>query len=327
MSVLNQIKAPVAAELAQFDRFLREALKSDNQLVDTMLNYVISNRGKGIRPLLALLSAALHAGGKALGERSYLAAMLLEMIHTASLVHDDVIDEASFRRGKPSVNAIWHSHRSVLLGDYILARSYTVGMESGHYDIVAYITHTMGEICEGELIQSDQSDRLEMTREIYFDIIYKKTATLLGTSSGVGALSVGAPMDRIAAMKQFGDNLGMAFQIKDDILDYNLTANTGKPACADLRERKITLPLLTVLERSSEQERSEILRLLSDIRDTPTNADILCDLVTSQGGLEIASEVMEEYTQKALRIVGSYPESPYRTALEQLCDSLAAREQ
>ena len=326
MPSLKDIQKPVAAEMSHYEEYLRRSLHSDNALVSTMLDYVFSNRGKGIRPLMVLLSASMHAGGQPLGERSYLAAMLIEMIHTASLVHDDVIDEAYVRRGKPSVNALWRSHRAVLVGDYILAQSYTTGMESGAFDIVSYITKCMGEICEGELIQSDQSDRLKMTREIYSDIIYKKTATLIGTSSGVGALSAGASDEQVQAMKNFGDNLGMAFQIKDDILDYTLTAHTGKPACGDLKERKITLPLLTVLEKSSDTERQRLLKLLSDIRNTPGNATYLCKYVTDNGGLFLATAEMNDYTEKARAQLYAYPASPYRTALDQLCTFLAGRD-
>ena len=327
MPSLKDIQKPIVAEMSHYEEYLRRSLHSDNTLVSTMLEYVFSNRGKGIRPLMVLLSAAMHAGAQPLGERSYLAAMLIEMIHTASLVHDDVIDEANVRRGKPSVNALWRSHRAVLIGDYILAQSYTTGMESSAFDIVSYITKCMGEICEGELIQSDQSDRLEMTREIYFDIIYKKTATLLGTSSGVGALSVGASTEQVQIMKEFGDNLGMAFQIKDDILDYTPTAHTGKPSCGDLKERKITLPLLTVLEKSSDTEAQRLLQLLSDVRKKPSNASYLCKYVTDHGGLEMAAKIMNYYTEKARAQLSLYSESSFHASLDQLCTFLAERDQ
>lgn len=230
------------------------------------------------------------------------------------------------RRGKPSVNALWKSQRAVLIGDFILARSYSVGMKSGAYRIVEYISDCMPLLCEGELIQSEQSDRLEMTRDIYHDIIYKKTATLLGTSCGVGAMSAGATDHRIAMMKEMGDAIGIAFQIKDDILDYKPTSATGKPICGDLRERKITLPLLSVLETSTTQEKKEIIGLLSGVRAKPDNADKLYDIVLDRGGLRMASEVMEEYVTKAKDLLESFPPSAYRESLAELFLYIAARE-
>lgn len=327
MSPLEHIRKPVAEQMNLYEDFLRRSMQSDYGSVATILDYIFTGRGKGIRPLMVMLSAAMHSCTETTFERSYLGAMLIEMIHTASLVHDDVVDEAYIRRNKPSVNALWRSHTAVLVGDYILAKSYTVGLENKAYDIVTYITRSMGEICDGELIQSDQSERLEMTRAIYLDIIYKKTATLIGTSSAVGALAMNASGSDVAAMKEFGDNLGMAFQIKDDILDYTLNNNTGKPVCGDLRERKITLPLLAVLESAAPSERKMILTKLADVRNNPYNAEHLCEYVIAHDGIEYSERVMREYIKKAIALLEHYPASPYRTSMELLCKYIADRNQ
>lgn len=326
MPVIENIKVPVAAELSRYESFLRTSLHSDHLLTQTMLDYIFETRGKGIRPLLVFLAAGMFSDGRKLPEESHLAAMLIEMVHTASLVHDDVIDEADLRRGQPSVNAKWHSKRSVIIGDYILAKSFSVGMQHGAYDIVAYVTTGIGALCEGELIQSEQNDLLEMTREIYCDIIYKKTATLIGTSCGAGAMSAGAPIEVVNAMRQFGDNVGMAFQIKDDILDYSPSDKTGKPLGGDLREGKITLPLLLLLESAGGTKRSEIKRHLREAGTSHESLEYLLDMVVGQGGLEGAAKVMETYVQKARELLKAFPPSVYRDSLDQLCQYIADRD-
>ena len=326
MISLDDIKKPVAGEITRYEEYLRNSLHSDNELAGAMLGFIFNNRGKSIRPLLALLSASMVSGGAPLPQRSHLGAMLLEMVHTASLVHDDVIDESSLRRGKPSVNAVWNSHLAVIIGDFILARSFSAGMESGYYDIVSYVTRSIADLCEGELIQSDQSERLQMTREIYYEIIYKKTATLIGTSCGVGAMSVDAPDGEVKKLKEMGDNIGMAFQIKDDILDYGISAKTGKPVCIDLREKKITLPMITVMERSSDARRKQIVDMLAEIESRPQNADLLYEAVISEGGLEMAGEQMALYVDKARATLYSYPRSDYRDSLDNLLDYVIQRE-
>lgn len=325
MKTIEHIRKPVEAPLKHYETYIKEALHSDSPYVGSIIDYLFSNRGKGIRPLLVMLCAKLHAADRPIGERTYLAAMLIEMIHTASLVHDDVVDEAYVRRNKPTVNALWRSWTSVLIGDYILSRSFLRGLQSQHYDVITFITSSLSELCEGELIQSRQSDRLEMTREIYLDIVYKKTATLIGASSGSGALSAGASPEEVARMKQFGDCLGIAFQISDDILDYAPQSQTGKPACGDLRERKITLPLLTVLERAAPGRRRELLRKLSDVRRRPQNVDYLYDAVIAENGIGMASEAMQTYLADARSLLSGYPDSPVRESLLDLCGFVAER--
>ena len=269
MVTLDKIRKPIGADLDAFDEFVVRNFTAEGELLSDMLRYALSARGKGIRPTVVLLAAGLNAPVRRerMGQRAYLAALLVEMIHVASLIHDDVIDESDMRRGKPSVNARWQSHRAVLLGDYILARNMSIGLSSGQFDLVTHVVETMGALCEGEMLQSERADRGGMTRAACLEIIRKKTAALIATSASAGALAVGAPREKVALMHRFGEALGMAFQIQDDILDYTPSAQTGKPANNDLRERKVTLPLLAVLERAGEARRTELLDRLSRCRE------------------------------------------------------------
>lgn len=336
MSTLESIRRPVARELEEFEGFVRERFGAEGDLLREMLDYALSSRGKAIRPTLVLLSAALHArDGRSVGMRSYVAAMLVEMIHVASLIHDDVIDEADTRRGRPSANARWQSRNAVVLGDYILARNMSLGMRSGQFDLVAHVCDSIATLCEGELFQSDCARRQVVSREAYYEIIRKKTAVLLGVSASAGALSVGASREEVARMRRFGEALGIAFQIQDDILDYRRSAHTGKPANNDLREGKITLPLLAVLERSGEERRRELLDLLTACRTDDAAVDRLQAVVEAEGGMESAAEAMQAMLREALALLGAvegahrrpvYPDSPYRKALADLCVYVAERD-
>lgn len=326
MNTLEVIKAPIDVYSGQYDKFMRQSLCNDNEFVGNVIEYIISNRGKGIRPILSLLHAGVYSRTGSLGKRNFLAAMLVEMVHTASLVHDDVVDEATLRRGKPTVNAKWDSRVSVLMGDYILARSFAVGMDSGQYDIVSYITRHVSALAEGELIQDDSSRNLDMTREKYFDIILKKTATLLGTSAGSGAMSSNATAEEVEKAWSVGINMGMAFQIKDDILDYAPEEQTGKPFCADLREHKITLPLLTVLERCDEPAKRMILSKIEMIDEDPDQINHLYELVIKENGIEESQKIMLGYIDRARSTILSYPDSEFRTSLLKLCDYVGDRD-
>lgn len=325
MSVLDDIRKPVLDDIDAYGTFLKRNVTSDRPFVSGILDYIFDNRGKGIRPLMVMLSAGMHSSC-GIGPRTHTACLLVDMLHTASLIHDDVIDRSDMRRGKPSANSLWGNHNAVLAGDYIIAKALDTGLRSGQFDIVTYVTHSLGLLCEGELMQSDHAERLDMTRDIYFDVIYRKTASLIAVSSGVGALSVGAPRDKVESMNLFGKYVGLAFQIKDDILDYDLDADTGKPACIDLRERKITLPLIHVLENSTESRRNELLEKLAVIDKHPENEAYLHDAVVSGGGIKAAEDVMYGLLSRAASILSHYPASPYRDSLVLLCSYVADRD-
>ena len=224
------------------------------------------------------------------------------------------------------MNARWQSHKAVILGDYILARNMSIGLQSGQFDLVTHICGSMAALCEGEVLQDECAANRTMTRQSYLEIIYKKTACLLGVSSSAGALAVGATRDKVTTMRRFGEALGMAFQIQDDILDYTPTAQTGKPACNDLREGKITLPLLTVLERATEARRADLLERLSRCHADDAAVEYLRSTVEQEGGLREAGAVMQGYISRAVEMLSDYEESAYRSALVNLCAYVAERD-
>ena len=310
MVTLDMIRKPVEGDLEAFEQFIRQKFTADGTLLSEMLDYALSARGKGIRPMTVLLSAALNApaGQRSGGLRALLAATLVEMIHVASLIHDDVIDEA------------------VVVGDYILAKNMDLGLKSGQFDLVTHVCGAIATLCEGEILQNDKANRQEMTRASYLDIIYKKTACLIGVSASAGALAVGASREKQALMRKFGESIGMAFQIQDDILDYTRTARTGKPSNNDLREHKVTLPLLTVLESVGEERRRELLARLARCHEEDESVEYLQHIVENEGGMEKAARVMQEYLTRAMSVLSEYEPSEYRDALANLCVYVGERD-
>ena len=335
MITLDSIRTPIAADLEAFEEFIRSRFSSGGKLMSEMLSHVLSSRGKGVRPIVVMLCSALVSdanfrdwveGERNCSKRTYLAAMMVEMLHTASLIHDDVIDSADTRRGKPSANALWQSRNAVILGDYILARTVSQGMDSAQFDLVSHIVGAMATLCEGEVLQSQHAADKDTTRQDYLEIIYKKTASLISISASAGAVSVKASRHDVEQMRRFGEAIGMAFQIQDDILDYSRSAKTGKPANNDLREGKITLPLIEVLEKCSPAEKLQLLDKLSQCKDDESAVDFLQGVVEATGGLAMAARTMQTYIDRATAILATYADSPYRTALVNLCAYIAERD-
>ena len=332
MITIDDIRRPISADLEAFDKFVADNFNAEGEMLQEMLTYALSSRGKGIRPILTMLSALTCTAAtyrpdeRNCTKRTYLAALMMEMIHTASLIHDDVLDSADERRGKPSVNAKWQSNLAIILGDYILARTMSIGMASAQYDIVSYVGSAMAALCEGEVLQSQHAKSLDTTRDDYFTIIYQKTASLLGVCAALGAMSLGAQREDIDRMRKFGEAIGIAFQIQDDILDYNRANNTGKPVNNDLREHKITLPLIEVMERKTEQEQKAIIALIERCDKDDEALDTLHAMVHDEGGIERATETMQAYLSRALHLVSKYEDTPYRKALIDLCTFVAERD-
>ena len=327
MTTLDQIRRPIEAQIEEFNDFVRKNFKEEQgTIVGEMLEYILSSRGKGMRPIVVMLAAGATSATGNFGKRTMLAAMLVEMIHVASLIHDDVIDESDYRRGRASVNARWQSRNAVLVGDYILARNMNIGLQSGQYDLLMHIIGAMSTLCEGELIQSDHASKLDTSRDHYLDIIYKKTASLFSVSASVGALSVGASADKVATMRTFGKMLGMAFQIVDDILDFVPNNNTGKPAANDLRERKITLPLIEVLERVSEEEKAEILHHLPLCAESDESVAYIQAKVAEYKGVELARETVQAYLQRAMSALSLCGDSDYCKSMLALCEYVVERD-
>ncbi len=326
MATLDQIQQPIAQSLVEFDSFVTDQFRTDNPLLAEMMVDALSSRGKGIRPLLVMLSSALCSTSGAITRRSFIAAMMVEMIHLTSLIHDDVIDEARVRRGKPSLNAKWQSKRAVLTGDYILARNLSIGLSSGQFDLVTHIVGAIAILCEGEVIQDDCARRSMMSREEYLSIIAKKTASLIAISTSAGAKAAGAKPEQVELMREFGRSVGMAFQIQDDILDYTPTSKSGKMTYQDILEGKITLPLLIPMERATEQKRAEVLKQVRAAALDDTAREWIIDFVNENNGVELATQVMMSYIERAITILSSFPESEYRTALINLCAYITERD-
>lgn len=328
MLTLDNIRKPILNELAKFDEFVTKQFTAEGELMAEMLSYALSSQGKGIRPMLVLLSANMNLSSSTMGvgPRTYLAAMLVEMTHVTSLIHDDVIDESDTRRGKPSISGRWQSKKAVILGDYILAKNLSIGMASGQYDLVSHVCNFMTLLCEGEMLQDECATKSTISRQSYLDVIKKKTASLISVSTSVGAIAVKAPSDRVELMQRFGNALGMAFQIKDDILDYTRSANTGKPSNNDLREHKITLPLLMILEKVSEERCAELLKKLSLCHEDEECVDYLQYIVENEAGLSMAAGLMHQYIEQATSILSQYEPSIYRDSLINLCAYIAERD-
>src|SRR5512133_2794269 len=261
MSSKERIISPIKEELSNFEPYFQKATKSDLPLLSTIINYILRRKGKQMRPMMVFLSAKLNG---LFNERTYHAALTIELLHTATLVHDDVVDDSYQRRGFFSVNAVWKNKIAVLVGDFILAKGFLWSIEHRDYDILDHICAAVRDMSEGEILQIEKARKLDITEAVYFEIIRKKTASLLATSAAVGTCSVTDEVEKIERMKLFGEYAGMAFQIKDDLFDYHKTNLVGKPTGNDLREKKLTLPLIYALNQSSNGDKSRILKIVKN---------------------------------------------------------------
>jgi len=322
MSILGEIKKPVEKEMGEFESYFNRKMQSNIPLLKIILNYILRRKGKQMRPLLVLLTAGLN--GK-ITESAYVAATLIELLHTASLVHDDVVDEAEERRGALSINALWNSKIAVLVGDYLLSKGLLVSVETSRYDMLEIVSEAVRSMSEGELLQIQKARKLNITEDDYYKIIIRKTAALISACTATGARSVTEDQDTIQLMKDFGENIGIAFQIRDDILDYVANSLTGKIIGNDIKERKITLPLIHALEFSSSGRRKEIMSVVKRKKKTKDEIDEVIRFVISSGGLEYAEVRMNGYRDKALAILDSYPDSDYKTSLKKFVYFTTAR--
>ena len=321
---LERIIAPVSGEMNRFEEFMRTCLTCDSPLLDNVIEYVFERKGKRIRPLLAVLSAA--ATGKRLGVGTYAGASAVEIIHSATIIHDDVVDESDERRGRKSVNASWSSKIAVLVGDYLLAKALLIITENKLHDLLDIMTRPICEMSAGELMQIEKSMNPDLSKQTYFEIIEKKTAALIAASMSMGAKSVGADDDFADKMYRIGRNIGIAFQIRDDIFDYDKTDKIGKPAGNDVVERKITLPLLHALSLVSPHEREKILKLLENAGENRDNVNFIRDFVIRHRGLEYAETEAHRYCDKASELIDQLPETPAKYALRDMTYYVVQRE-
>ncbi len=298
--------------MSEFEAYFSRTMQSEIPLLKIILNYVLRRKGKQMRPLLVFLTAKLNGQ---ISEATYVAATFIELLHTASLVHDDVVDDAHERRGALSINALWNSKIAVLLGDYMLSRGLLISIEKNRYDMLEIVSEAVKSMTEGELLQLQKARKLNIKEEDYFMIITSKTAALIAACTACGACSVSDDADVIQLMKDFGENIGIAFQIRDDLLDYEGNGLTGKPPGNDIKERKITLPLIHALEQSNNSKRKHILGIVRNKKKTKPEIAEVISFVYDHGGMEYAYIKMNQYRDKALAILDSYPDSEVKKSL------------
>ncbi len=324
MSTINKIKSPIEQELRDFEPYFKKSLKSDIPLLSTILNFIYRSKGKQLRPIFVFLSAKLHGETN---EFSQLAACSVELLHTATLVHDDVVDESYERRGTFSVNALWRNKLAVLVGDYILAKGLQLQLEHQKYNFLHLISRAVQDMAEGEILQMKKSRKLDINDEVYFEIIRKKTASLIATSMAIGSASVTGNDEIVEKMYRIGQDVGIAFQIKDDIFDYQAKGIIGKPTGNDIKEKKITLPLLYVLNNSESGERKRILSLIKHKNKNSAVVKELIQMVMEKGGLEYAEQKMNEFKEKAINGLKQFEDCEARRSLIELMEYITTRKQ
>ena len=313
MISVKSIKAPIADEMALFEDKFKEAMKGNAPLLDKITHYIVKRKGKQMRPMFVFLAANLCGG---ISERSYRAANLIEMIHTATLVHDDVVDDASKRRGFFSINALWKNKVAVLVGDFLLSKGLQLAAKHKDYDFLEIISEVTKEMSEGELLQIEKARRLDIKEEIYFEIIRQKTATLIAACCATGASSAGASEDEVEKLRLLGEKIGISFQIKDDLFDYESSISLiGKPVGIDIKERKMTLPLIYALNNSSKKEKRWMINVVKNCNEDQKMVTQLIQKVKASGGIEYTKKKMYEFRQEAMDIINTYPETPSRQSL------------
>jgi octaprenyl-diphosphate synthase len=319
---LDTISQTIKEELSRFNELFKQSMKSNVGLVDLVARYILKQKGKKIRPLLVLLSGKI-AGG--INERTYRGAILVELLHTATLIHDDVVDAADKRRGLPSINAIWKNKVSVLMGDYLLSRGLMIAVEGKDFDFLGIITDAVRRMSEGELLQISKTRKLDIDEETYFKIISDKTASLLSTCCRIGAASSSENTEYRESMRSFGENIGIAFQIRDDILDYVGTSSIiGKPLGGDIKEKKITLPLIYSLRNAGKPEASKIISIVKNGSGKAGIKEII-NFVNKYDGINYASKVALNYSERAKENLKIFPEGSSKSALQSLVDFIISR--
>lgn len=312
---LKEIKAPVEHHIEEFEKQFRLSMKSKVPLLDKITRYIVKRKGKQMRPLFVFFTAQLCGG---ITDKTYRAASLIELLHTATLVHDDVVDDSNERRGFFSLNALWKNKISVLVGDYLLSRGLLLSLDNEDFELLKIVSRSVKQMSEGELLQLEKARNLDISEEVYFEIITKKTASLIASCFECGAASAGADVKTREKLRQMGEYTGIAFQIKDDLLDYNNGKNTGKPTGGDIKERKLTLPLIYLLDKSSFLEKRAIINSVKNHGNDPDKVAALIDRVNQSGGVEYSKKIMETNLNKAFEILASLPENSWHKSLKDL---------
>lgn len=315
MNELKAIQKPISKELKIFEKHFRASLKSKVPLLDSITNYILRRKGKQLRPTFVLLSSSMFGG---INSSSYVAASLIELLHTASLVHDDVVDESYERRGFFSIKALWRSKVAVLVGDFLLAQGLLLSVTNKEYDLLEIVSEAVREMSEGEILQLRKTRRLDLSMDEFFEIIQKKTAALIAACTAAGAKAAGESDEVVDKMKEFGYKVGIAFQIKDDLFDYQRNGNIGKPTANDIKEKKMTLPLIYTLQKCTKKEKSKIIHIIRRQNKNRAKVDLVFSYVEKYKGLEYAESKMSEFRDQAISILESFPDNDSRTSLMHL---------
>ncbi len=311
---LDQIKDPIAKEMDDFEPKFRASMKTNVMLLDKIMDYIVKRKGKQMRPMFVFLSAGMCGG---ITESTYRGASMIELLHTASLVHDDVVDDANYRRNFFSVNALWKNKIAVLVGDFLLTRGLMLSIDNKEYELLGLVTEAVKEMSEGELLQMEKARHLDITEDVYFDIIRQKTASLISSCCAVGASSAKSDKETVLKMKAIGVQIGMAFQIKDDLFDYG-EDEIGKPLGIDIKEKKLTLPLIHSLSKASWLERRKIIGMVKNENEKPEKVKEIISFVKASGGIDYAKKKMDAFYNKSNELLAAFPESVYKTSLKQL---------
>lgn len=315
MTSIKNIQAPIAIEMNEFESKFRDSMKSSVPLLDKITHYIVKRKGKQIRPMFVFLSAKLCNG---INDSTFRAASLIELLHTATLVHDDVVDDANMRRGFFSINALWKNKIAVLVGDFLLSKGLLLSIDNKDFELLQIVSNAVREMSEGELLQIEKARKLDIEESIYFEIIRQKTASLIASCCASGAASSGASKEDIKKMHDFGEKVGIAFQIKDDLFDYGSGENIGKPTGIDIKEKKMTLPLIFCLNNASRSDKRRIINIIKNENENPKKVAEVIDFVINNGGIPYAQKAMEKYKQQALDILNTFPDGDAKTSLEGL---------
>jgi octaprenyl-diphosphate synthase len=323
LKITEQIKQPIAYEMDLFEQKFRLAMASKVALLNRITHYIVNRKGKQMRPMFVFLVAKMVSNGEVL-DRTYRGASVIELIHTATLVHDDVVDDSNKRRGFFSINALWKNKIAVLIGDYLLSKGLLLSIDNNDFDLLKIISVAVREMSEGELLQIEKARRLDITEPIYYEIIRQKTATLIAACCSLGAASVKPDSEDVETMRKFGELIGMAFQIKDDLFDYG-TQSIGKPVGIDIKEQKMTLPLINVLNTVSKKEKKWLINSIKNHNKDKKRVSEVIAFVKDNGGLDYAVTKMKAFQTEALQILQQYPDSEYKASLELMVNYVIER--
>jgi len=315
MSLIDQIKAPIKVEMDSFESKFKSTMASKVPLLDKITHYIVKRKGKQMRPMFVFLSAKLCGE---LNESTFRGASMIELLHTATLVHDDVVDDANIRRGFFSINALWKNKIAVLVGDFLLSKGLLLAVKNEDFHLLKLTSRAVEEMSEGELLQIEKARRLDIVEEVYYEIIRKKTASLIAACCAVGCSSVSKDEELIQKMWNFGEAIGIAFQIKDDLFDYQKQGLIGKPVGIDIKEQKMTLPLIYALQHCDKPTRKSVINTIKRHHNNPKKVKEVIAFVRASGGLEYAEKSMYEYQAKAEVILSSFPDSEAKTSLQAL---------